>query len=423
MCNPSAANQAISVMAASYCACRDGCAECDAAVEGVNLDEHTRHAVPPGTVLNASRPAAPVPREPSWGRVLVTTIQVWVAWRLRSLGFGPHGASLRSGGPASRRTTPRWHLAALVLALAVIAVMTLQFTELFTGTAAPAVRAPATGSPAARTPGRQPLPPSPAAVAQAQAAAWIAGQVNAGAIIACDPAMCAALQAQGVTAGRLMPLRGAAADPHGASVVVTSSSADSQLASTYAPAVIAIFGSGNARVAVRATEPGGPAGYESALRADLAARKSAGAQLLKNSGIRFTVQDAAQLRAGAVDSRLLATLAALASQYAFRVAAFGDTSPGVHVLFRDVIITPEGTRAAAAELAAVIALVNEQHPPYLPAEATIIHAPAGQAELRIEFASPSPLGLLTAVLTADSQPAPHSIPAAMHANGGGVPVV
>jgi hypothetical protein len=260
-------------------------------------------------------------------------------------------------------------------------------------------------------------------VTQAQAAAWIAGQVNADAIIACDPAICAALQAQGVTAGRLMPLRAAAADPHGATVMVTSSPAGSQLARTYAPAVIAIFGSGNARIAVRATEPGGPAGYESALRADLGARKSAGAQLLENSRIRFTAQDVAQLRAGTVDSRLLATLAAVASQYAFQVAAFGDASPGVQALFRDVTITPESTRDAAAELAAVMALVNEQHPPYLPAHATIIHTPAGQTALRIEFASPSPLGLLTAVLTADSQPAAYSIPAAMHSQGEGVPAV
>jgi hypothetical protein len=402
--------------------------QCHATVEGVKVDEHTRHPVPPGTVLNASRPVVPVPREPSWGRVLGTTIKVWVAWRLRCLGFGPQGASgqsgqTRFGRPAIRLTTPRWHLAALVVALAVIAVITLQFTDAFTGTAAPAARAPSAGSPAARAPGRQPSSPSLAAVAQAQAAAWIADQVNADAIIACDPVMCAALQAQGVTAGRLMPLRAAAVDPHGTTVMVTSGSADSQLASTYAPAVIAIFGSGNARIAVRATEPGGPAGYESALRADLTARQNAGAQLLKNSRIRFTAQDAAQLRAGAVDSRLLVTLAALASQYAFRVAAFGDTSPGVQVLFRDVTITPEGPRDAAAELTAVIALVNEQHPPYLPAQAAIIHSPAGQAALRIEFASPSPLGLLTAVLTADSQPAAHSIPAAMHSNGEGVPAV
>ena len=105
------------------------------------------------------------------------------------------------------------------------------------------------------------------------------------------------------------------------------------------------------------------------------------------------------------------------------MAAFGDTSPGVEVLFRDVTITPEGTRDAAAGLAAVMALVNEQHPPYLPAHATIIHTPAGRAALRIEFASPSPLGLLTAVLTADSQPVAYSIPAAMHSHAEGVPTV
>jgi hypothetical protein len=124
-----------------------------------------------------------------------------------------------------------------------------------------------------------------------------------------------------------------------------------------------------------------------------------------------------------VDSRLLATLAALASQYEFRVAAFGDASPGVQVLFRDVTITPEDTRDAAGSLAAVMTLVNEQHPPYLPAHATIIRTPAGQAALRIEFAAPSPLGLLTAVLVADSQPAVHSIPAAVHSDGGGGPAV
>jgi len=377
------------------------------------LDERTRHPVTPGTVLNVSRPAAPVPREPSWGRVLATTIRVWVSWRLRSLGFGTQGASRRTGqtrfgGPAGRLTTTRWRLTALVLALAVIAVITLQFTGVFSRTAAPAARTPSAGSPVARAHGGQPSSPA-AAVAQAQAAAWIAGQVSADAIIACDPAMCAALQAQGVTAGRLMPLQAGAANPHGATVMVTSASAGSQPASRDAPAVIATFGSGTARIDVRASEPAGPAGYESALRADLAARKSAGAQLLNNSHIQFTAQDAAQLRAGAVDSRLLATLAALASQYAFRVAAFGDTSPGVQVLFRDVTITPDNTRDGAAELAAVMALVSEQHPPYLPAHATIIHTPAGQAALLIEFAAPSPLGLLTAVLVADSQPAAPAI--------------
>jgi hypothetical protein len=102
------------------------------------LDERTRQPVPPGTVLKVSRPAAPVPQEPSWGRVLVTTIEVSVSWRLRSLGFRPQGASGRSGqerlgAPQGGLATSRWRLAVLVVALAVIAVISLRFTGLFTG--------------------------------------------------------------------------------------------------------------------------------------------------------------------------------------------------------------------------------------------------------------------------------------------------
>jgi hypothetical protein len=364
------------------------------------LNEHTRHRVPPGAILNASRPPASVRAEPSWGRVLATTIKVWVSWRLRSFGFGSQRMDGRTGRKRFRwhlgRLTVRWRLAALAVALMAITVVALQFAGVFTGTTVTAARA----QPVARSPVRH-TAPSPAAVAQGQAAAWTAGQVSADAIVACDPVMCAALQAQGVTAGRLMPLQPGAADPHGATVVVTSTPVSTQLASQYAPAVIASFGSGAAQVDVRATEPGGAAAYRSALRADLAARMSAGSQLLRNSRIRFTAQDSTQLKAGEVDSRLLATLAAISSRYAIRVTWFGDASPGVAVLFRDVVITSDN-RNAAAELAAVQALVNEQHPPYLPAHATIIHVSASQAGLLIQFAAPSPLGLLTAVLTSDS---------------------
>jgi hypothetical protein len=371
-----------------------------------NLNEDTRHPVSPGTVLRASRPSAPVRAEPSWGRVLVTTIKVWVSWRLRSFGFGPQRIDGRADRKRFRhlgRLTGRWRLAALAAALIAITVIALQFAGVFAGTTTTAARAQAAAKPVARNPGRH-TAPSPAAVAQTQAAAWVAGQVSADAIVACDPVMCAALQAQGVSAGQLMPLQTGAINPHGATVVVTSAPASTKLASQYAPAVIASFGSGAAQVDVRATEPGGAAGYQSALRADLAARKSAGSQLLRNSRIQFTAQDRTQLLAGEVDSRLLATLAAVSSQYAIRVASFGDTSPGVGALFRDVVIMSD-TRAAAAELAAVQALVNQQHPPYLPAHATIIHLPAGQTGLLIRFAAPNPLGLLTAVLTSDSHPA------------------
>jgi hypothetical protein len=140
---------------------------------------------------------------------------------------------------------------------------------------------------------------------QADAAAWIASQVSTGAMVACDPVMCAALQAHGVIAGGLVPLGPGSADQGSANVMVTSRPADRQLAVEYAPAVIASFGAGPARIEVRLVTPGGVGAYESALRADLAARMNAGSQLLQNLRIQFTAQDAARLRAGEVDSRLL----------------------------------------------------------------------------------------------------------------------
>jgi hypothetical protein len=354
----------------------------------------------------------PAPAEPSWGRVLATTIKLWVLRWLRPAGSGARGVSGRLSRnwfrrrPGHRRqlTARRWRLsAALVLALALITVSVLQFTGVLTGTASPAARASSPGSSPAGSAGQAGIhgTSSQAAAAQAEAAAWIAGQVSDDAIVACYPAMCGAVQAQGVAAGRLLILRPGAASSFSADVIVVSPSMGGRAADEDAPALIAGFGSGSNRIEVRATEPGGAAGYAVALRADLAARTAAGSQLLRNSHIQFTMQEAAQLRAGQVDSRLLATLAALASQFRFRVTAFGDASPGAQVLFREVTIASPGGGDGAVGLTAALALVRAQDPPYLPAHATIIHPGTGQAALSIEFAAPSPLGLLTTVLAAD----------------------
>ena len=328
-----------------------------------------------------ARPAGPARRparraEPPWGRVLVTTVKLAVA---RQLGAADPERPSTSGsrGWLARR---RWRVAILVLALAGAAVTVLWLAG---GLASSPSRA-------ARVPTVRSGPPSVAAGAQAQAAAWIAGQVSGNAILACYPGMCAALQEQGVAAGRLMPLRSAAASPRGAAVLVTSPSADGQSAVQYAPALIASFGSGGDRVEVRAIEPGGAPAYRAALRADLAARRAAGSQLLRNSHIRFTGPGAAQLQAGEVDTRLLATLA---SQYSFQVTAFGEAAPGAPVLFRQAAITGIGRGLATA-----LAMVRAQNPPYMPAHAAVV----GQTGLSIEFAAPSPLGLLSPVLDADS---------------------
>ena len=352
------------------------------AAEGVANVSEDNHLAPPGsTLLNIGRPSrptgpgepagtvrsVPAPRkpatsEPSWGRVLATTVKLWI---------------LRARG---------WRAVAVIAAAVAVTVAALAASGVFAGTAAPAARARAAGTPSPAKAVTRPTAP-PAVGVQTAAATWIAGQLSSDAIIACDPAMCTALQARGVTGGRLMPLEPGSPDPRGATVVVTSGPAGGQLAA-YAPAVIASFGSGSAQIDVRAAEAGGAAAYGTALRADLAARISAGSQLLRNHRIRFTAQDAAQLRAGEVDTRVLATLAALSSQYSFSVTAFGDASPGTTVLYREVTISNAGSHLAAA-----LALVKAQVPPYLP-EAAI----APPAALDIEFAAPSPLGLLTAVL-------------------------
>ena len=309
----------------------------------------------------------------SWGRVLVNTVKLAVSRRR----LRPAWRRRRAGGSRRRR------VAALVLALAGAAVTVLWLAGGLTSAPSRAARVPPAGTGAA----------SLAAGVQARAAAWIAGQVSGSAVVACYPGMCAALQEQGVTAGRLMLLRSAAASPRGAGVLVTSPSAGGQLAGRYAPALIASFGSDGNRVEVRAVEPGGAPAYRAALRADLAARRAAGSELLRNSHVRFTGPGAAQLRAGEVDTRLLATLASLASQFSFRVTGFGDAAPGAPVLFREVAITGIGRGLPAA-----LAMVRAQNPPYLPAHAAV----AGRTGLSIEFAAPSPLGLLSPVLAADS---------------------
>ena len=347
------------------------------------------HRPAPGRVpvVPSMRPARPVRPEPSWGRVLLTTVELWASRRLRRPAF----------------------LRRLVLAMVAIAAVTavgLQLTGVFSASAsAPRVVRPSVSERPAPPPSAVSL--GPAAVAQSAAVAWITGQVSDTAVIGCYPAMCASLEAQGVSASRLVPLGSGMTGVLKADVIATlpaAVGADSTLADQYAPALMPSFGAGRTRIEIRAVARTGAAVYQSALRSDLAARKSAAAQLLKNPRLKFTAADAAQLRAGVVDSRLLATLAALSTQFTLRVTAFGDSAPGGPQFFRKVTVASDGGRTSSATLAAALAMVNAQESPYQPAHAAIVQPGAGQAALTVEFASPSPLGLLSMVLTADVQP-------------------
>jgi hypothetical protein len=279
----------------------------------------------------------------------------------------------------------------------------------------------ATGrTPARKLAARHPASPSGAqATIRREAAAWIAKQVARGAVVACDPAMCSALQAQRIAAGSLQALSPSAPDPLPSDVVVATPAVRSQfgarLASVYAPVVLATFGSGGTRIEVRAVALDGAAAYLAKLGPDLAARRHAGAQLLRNARISVTPAARHQLLAGLVDSRLLLTLATVAAFYPVRVAAFTDGGPGPNVPLRTVELVPprgHGTGGIAV-LRRILVFARVQRPPYLALRAGITRAAAGGAPvLSVEFGAPSPPGLLG---TQPGHPAGR-IPAASHRN-------
>jgi hypothetical protein len=208
--------------------------------------------------------------------------------------------------------------------------------------------------------------------------------------------MCTALRADGVAASRLLSLAPAASHAPGADVIATSPAGRAGL-SHDAPVLLASVGTGSSQVEVRATTAVGSASYASALAADLAARKSAGAQLLHSGRIQASAAGTAQLQAGQVDARMLIMLALLASQRSWQVVSFGDASPGVPLAdapYRQVIVAAAGSGSGSVGLAAGIALLHAQRAPYQPAQVTRVQLPGGQTGLRIDFATPGALGLL-----------------------------
>jgi len=248
-----------------------------------------------------------------------------------------------------------------------------------------------------------------AAAVRQQAAIWIARQLGRSAVVSCDPAMCAALRAQGLPAGNLLMLGPSSEDPLGSDVVVATAAVRNQfrsrLTGVYAPMVAAAFGPGKAAIQIRVVAPYGALAYRNALRADVLARKSAGAQLLRNKEISVTAAARKELTAGQVDSRLLTTLAALAAQRPLAIAGFADSGPGASagIPLRSAEVAAPGTMRGPAQagpgkarfLRAALAFLRAQRPPYLAASLLTVRLPGGQDVVRVQFAGPSPLGMLT----------------------------
>jgi hypothetical protein len=311
--------------------------------------------------------------DPSWATVIATTVRLWLQ-RHRS-----------------RRSTARHQRGIVVLsavaAMALGVVVTLAFTD--QGQQANKVSS-------ARPPSSAPSSPAAllaAAANRGQAAAWIAQQILPSVLIGCDPLMCQALQAAGVSASRLSVVQPSAPDPLGVEVIVATPALRSQfgprLTTVYAPLVLASFGAGPQQIDIRYVAPGGTAAFEASLAPARTSRIQAGQQLLSNKNVQVSAQARSALLAGNVDPRLLITLGILIHQIPLRLIAFNDPSPGAS---SDIPLRgAEIGASASAGLSAMLAFLAQQTT-YQPSQYREVRIAGGQV-VTVQYDAPGPMGL------------------------------
>jgi hypothetical protein len=329
------------------------------------------------------------PRAANAGPVTEDEVTEWIGTVGQSQEAAkPPGAA----GPASAATpdaepeSAGW-LGARLAALVVI-------TALVIGSVAVVAVRHLTGTPASDTAARQ------EAAVRGEAAAWVAQQITPGATVSCDQVMCAALEARGLPARDLLVLGPLSADPRESAVVVETAAVralfGTSLDQAWAPAVLASFGSGPAGITVRVVASHGAVAYQTALAADLAARKVAGTRLLADQRITIPATARAQLTAGLVDPRLLSALTTLSRHLPVSLVDFGNIGPGASagLPFRFADLS-QAVQAAGLTKAAYVRSVRSDldglKTTFGPVRMVPVVLPDGQAALRVEFTAPSPL--------------------------------
>jgi serine/threonine protein kinase len=237
------------------------------------------------------------------------------------------------------------------------------------------------------------------AAIRAQAVAWIVHQVSRAALVSCDSQVCADLANDGFPSANLLPLGPMSNDPLGSDLVVATADVRAQfgsrLASVYAPAILASFGSGGSRIDIRLVPAGGAEKYRAAQSSALQARKAVDAQLLTNSNIVLSATARAQLVSGEIDPRLPPLIALMAAGHPLRIVDFLSQSPGgpASLLrwadFATAVSSAHLTPSAYARW--MRAVINAQRAQYRPAWTQQFTLPNGQAVLRVGYGAPSPL--------------------------------
>jgi hypothetical protein len=302
--------------------------------------------------------------------------------------------SLREGKKLRRRVRLRRAAETMAVVAAVVAIS--MATGILRNAAAP--RTPQRGaSPGQMTASHPSTTEQLIATDRTRAVTWILQQVSRTAIVACDADVCAELAQRGFA--NVDPLGPGSPDPLGSTLVVATAAIRAQsgsLLAVYAPAIIASFGGGTARIDIRWVYPGGATAYRAALPAALRARKAAGAQLLTNGNIRLSATARAQLLSGQIDPRLPLLIATMAHAHPLRIVDFASQSPGggPASLLRSVDLATANSAAHLARSAYVNwmqSFINAERGQFRPARSQQITLPNGQAVLRIEYGAPSPL--------------------------------
>jgi len=250
------------------------------------------------------------------------------------------------------------------------------------------------GNPAGTSPGL-----TAEAAARTAAIKWILHQVSPAAIVSCDAQVCADLAGSGFPSSSLSTLEPGSNDPLGSSLLVVTDTVRKQFGDrlgVYAPATIASFGTGKAEIDTRWLYPDGAAAYYGALPVALRARKTADAQLLTNSNIKFSATARAQLLSGQIDPWLPQLMAIMAHSHPLDIVDFASQSPGggPASLLRWVDLATT-VRAAhltpAAYLGWMQSFIGTQRAEYQPVWVQQVTLRTGQAVLRLGYGAPSPL--------------------------------
>jgi hypothetical protein len=314
--------------------------------------------------------------EPSLARVAGTTLRLW--WRRRVLRL-PDGARV---GPL------RWS----VLAAAVVV--------LAGGGAAIAVSG---GGP---RPAPKPPPPQRPSAAQLLAASneqaassWVQAQVDAGARLGCDPAMCGYLLQAGLSAANFVVFSEGTAVPGSAAFVLSTpllrTRSGTSLA-TGAPEVVARFGTGQQRVDVLLATSAPAAAFRQAAEHNRRVSARLGTSLARNHGLHAGPTTRRDLTGGLVDYRLLVVLKRMLAAHAVSVAGFGDADPGASFPAQLRSMTVDGLvhhagKRKVSDLRADLRLLRGLRPPYATSVQQITRVRGGAA-LVIQVPVTNPAG-------------------------------